>query len=233
MHLRCVIGIWDRRGKRVFAARGSTVPHRDQVLRAAAKKGALKGKGTNQPEPGFYGDLVKGEHLQGKSMGHAALRQSGYRFYRRSTHAPPYSPRDPLFFGNPFDNLHCAWNLDGKKAGFRSSGCLVVAGMPHCPRLPVSGGNRGAWKTFHDILYAARQRKFPLLLLPAAVVGEFLNGQGGPPRLCYGSRGGAVEKLQAALRRKGLYRGPLDGMLGAATYRAWNRVGLSWYGELA
>ncbi len=94
-HLRCTLGIWDQKTGRVFAAPGSTVPHRDNVLKAAARKGKMKGRGTNQIEPGLYTDLHKGEHLQGKLMGHAALRQTAYRFYRRSHHAPPYTKRDP------------------------------------------------------------------------------------------------------------------------------------------
>ncbi len=232
-HLRCTLGIWNRKTARVFAAPGSTVPHRDNVLKAAARKGNLGGKGTNQPEPGYYEDLKKGEHLQGKPMGHAALRQTGYRFYRRAAHAPPYTRRDPLFFGNPYDNLHCAWNLGGKEPGFRSSGCLVVAGMPHCPRLPDSDANLGAWKTFHDLIYAAPQKKsFPFLLLSAVAVTKFLGEKKPALRLCYGSQGPWVEKLQRELKRKKLYRGPADGKLGTATYRAWNRAGLSGYGEL-
>ncbi len=216
-HLRCALGIWNQKTDRIFVALGSTVPHRENVLKAAARKGTMKGRGTNQLEPGFYGDLRKGEHLQGKLMGHEALRQTGYRFYRRSRHAPPYTRRDPLYFGNPYDNLHCAWNLDGIQPGFRSSGCLVIAGEPRCPRLAGSGPNRGDWKAFHDLIYASRQGAFPLLLLPASDARTALTERSVKPRLCYGSRGENVRKLQESLRRKKLYAGRRDGKLGVAT----------------
>src|SRR5690606_27232021 len=91
VHMRCTLGIWDRRNRRVFAAAGSTVPHKDNVLKAAARKGRVRGRGANQLEPGFYTDLSKGEHLQGKRNGHQALRQTAYRFYRRSGTGVPYT----------------------------------------------------------------------------------------------------------------------------------------------
>ncbi|HAO99533.1 MAG TPA: hypothetical protein DCQ83_05765 [Fibrobacteres bacterium] len=225
-HLRCTLGLWNQKTDKVFAAQGSTVPHKDNVLKAAARKGPMKGRGTNQLEPGFYEDLHKGEHLQGKPMGHAALRQTGYRFYRRSHHAPPYTSSDPLYFGNPYDNLHSAWNMDGQVAGYRSSGCMVVAGLPFCPRLPDSKPNQGAWKVFHDLIYAVPQKQFPLLLLPATDVWDALSGKHSGTRLCYGSRGDSVVRLQKALRRKRAYSGRVDGNLGAAVYRAWNSAGL-------
>ncbi len=231
-HLRCTVGLWNRRAGKIFAAAGSTVPHRDAVLRAAARRGRSQGRGTNQLEPGYYRDLQPGEHLQGRPSGHAALRQTGYRFYRRSAHAPPYTRRDPLYFGNPYDNLHSAGNLDARTTGFHSAGCVVVAGLPHCPRLADSGPNRGAWKIFHDHVYAAGQKNFPLLLLPAAAAAAALAAEKTPQRLCYGSQGPQVEKLQARLREQGWYRGRIDGVLGVSTYRAWNRAGLSGFGRL-
>jgi hypothetical protein len=228
-HLRCTIGIWNRGKNRIFAAPGSTVPHRDNVLKAAGRKGNMRGRGANQMEPGYYTDLQKGEHLQGKLTGHAALRQTGCRFYRRSRHAPPYTQRDQLYFGNPYDNLHCAWNPDGDKAGFRSSGCMVIEGLPHCPRLADSVVNQGSWKIFHDLIYASPQKNFPLLLLPTGEVLRAKNEKKPKPRRCYGSEGEAVKDLQRTLARKKLYAGPCDGKLGVATYRAWNKAGLAGY----
>jgi hypothetical protein len=232
--MRCAIGIWDRDRGLVFAAPGSTVPHRDNVKKAAARPGKMKGRGTNQLEPGFYTDLTKGEHLQGKPQGHAALRQTGYRFYRRARafrkDAPAYTTRDPLFFGNPYDNLHCAWNVDPKQDGFRSAGCVVVAGWPHSPRLPDAvptvNRNTGAWKIFHDLIYAAPQRKFPLLLLPGEDAAKALGAKKPGARLVYGSKGEAVKALQRRLAARGLYKGRVDGKLGVGAYRAWNAAGL-------
>ena len=225
IHMRCTLGIWDRQGRRVFAAPGSTVPHRDNVEKAAARKGPAKGRGTNQLEPGFYADLTKGEHLQGKRNGHQALRQTAYRLYRRSRTGVPYGESSPLFYGNPYDNLHCGWNLDGKAPGFSSAGCMVVAGMPHCPKREDAPENQGPWKNFHDLLYAAKQRKFPILLVTGeeaarALVAEQGAGKG-RKQLVYGSEGDEVKALQKRLAAKGVYRGRAHGRLDARTYKAW------------
>ena len=219
-HMRCALCLWDIAGGRVFAARGSTVPHRDNVLKSAARKGSMRGRGTNQLEPGYYTDLAKGEHLQGKRNGHQALRQTGSRLYRRSLTGVPYAAKSPLYFGNPYDNLHCGWNLDGKAAGFSSAGCMVVAGMPHCPRREDAGPNLGPWKTFHDLLYAAPQKTFPILLLPFA---QAMRAAGGGEVLVYGSEGDAVAALQRKLAEHGDYRGRATGKLDARTYRAWKQ----------
>jgi hypothetical protein len=232
-HMRCTIGLWNRATKQLFVAQGSTVPHRDNVLKAAARKGVMKGRGTNQLEPGYYTDLTKGEHLQGKPQGHAALRQTGYRFYRRAHLAgngsgkkfPLYTGRDPLYFGNPYDNLHCAWNPDTKTEGFRSAGCVVVSGWPHSPRLADAQPNAGAWKIFHDLIYAVPQKSFPLLLLPAEDVATALVAKKSSPKMVFGSEGEPVKALQKKLAAKGLYGGRVTGRLGVSTYRAWNAAG--------
>lgn len=223
IHMRCTLGIWDRDAGRLFAAPGSTVPHKDNVLKAAARKGRLKGRGANQLEPGYYTDLTKGEHLQGKRNGHQALRQTAYRFYRRSRTGVPYTASAPLFYGNPYDNLHCGWNLDGASAGFSSAGCMVVAGLPHCPRREDAPADRGPWKGFHDRLYAAPQKTFPLFLLPAAEARDALRVGAPGTRLAFGSEGEAVKALQRKLAAGGGYRGRVTGRLDARTYRAWKR----------
>lgn len=227
LHMRCTLGIWDPARRRLFAAPGSTVPHRENVDKAALRGG----RGANQLEPGCYADLTKGEHLQGKPNGHQALRQTANRFYRRAPGGLPYSARSPLYYGNPYDNLHCGWNMETAVPGFRSAGCLVVAGTPRCPRHEKPQPDRGPWKAFHDLLYAARQRSFPILLLPAGDVMELLaekpGAAGGKPaaRLVFGSRGEAVKRLQGKLAALGFYKGRPDGDLGPRTYRAWNASG--------
>lgn len=238
-HLQCTLGIWDPKQERILLALGSTVPHADNVAKSARRQGKLKGRGTNQLEPGYYHDLTKGEHLQGKPKGHAALRQTAFRFYRRGHHPAPYRKTDPLFFGNPYDNLHGAWNLDGDEPGFSSSGCLVVAGMPHCPRLPESRPNRGAWKSFHAAIYAARQKAFSFALVSARESWEVLGEKNPKPRLIYGSQSAEVGKLMADLERKGLYSPPKKKVadsavpvLGSGLYRAWNAAGLKGYGDV-
>jgi len=223
VHMRCTLGIWDRDGGRIFAAPGSTVPHRDNVRKAAARKGNLKGRGTNQLEPGYYVDLSKGEHLQGKTNGHQALRQTASRLYRRSPRGLPFSDASPLYYGNPYDNLHCGWNPDGLGPGFSSAGCMVVAGLPHCPRRPDAQPNQGPWKAFHDLLYAAPQSAFPILLAAAGEALRLMRGSG-RAALTFGSEGEAVMALQRKLRGTGGYRGRITGRLDARTYRAWKRA---------
>ncbi len=221
IHMRCTLGIWDRANGMLFAAPGSTVPHRDNVLKAADRKGRMKGKGTNQLEPGYYTDLAKGEHLQGKTNGHAALRQTASRLYRRAPDGLPYDLRSPLYYGNPYDNLHCGWNLDGRGPGFSSAGCMVVAGTPHCPRREDAAADRGPWKVFHDLLYSVPQRNFPILLAVASEAARLVDGLPRRKALTYGSEGEAVETLQRRLGSQGIYRGRVTGRLDARTYRAW------------
>ncbi|MBW8887296.1 MAG: hypothetical protein JF616_05990 [Fibrobacteres bacterium] len=222
VHMRCTLGIWDRAGGRIFAAPGSTVPHKDNVRKAAARKGNMRGRGTNQLEPGYYVDLTKGEHLQGKLNGHQALRQTASRLYRRSPRGLPYSATSPLYYGNPYDNLHCGWNLDGLGPGFSSAGCMVVAGLPLCPRRSDAPSNRGPWQTFHKLLYAVPQTAFPILLAPADEALKLMLGPG-RTALTYGSEGEDVMALQGKLKKEGRYQGRVTGRLDARTYRAWKR----------
>jgi hypothetical protein len=137
----------------------------------------------------------------------------------------PYSSRSPLYYGNPYDNLHCGWNLDGREPGFSSSGCMVVAGMPRCPRREDAPSDRGPWKAFHDLLYAAPQRTFPILVASAAEAARLITGREGGKALTYGSRGEAVKALQRKLASLGAYRGRATGKLDARTYRAWKGTG--------
>ena len=223
IHMRCTIGIWDRDHKRIFAALGSTVPYKVNVEKAAARIGKLKGKGTNQLEPGFYTDLSKGEHLQGKLNGHQGLRQTANRFYRRSLTGIPYTDSAPLFFGNPYDNLHCGWNLDGKAEGFSSSGCMVIAGIPHCHRHEKPFENQGEWKIFHDLIYQTEQTQFSILLLPAEKAAK-IGVKNQSNEFVYGSSGEAVKALQKQLIALGQYRGRAHGIIDARTYKAFKKA---------
>jgi len=221
-HMRCTIGIWNPRLKKIFAVTGSTVPHIDEVIKAAAKKG----KGTNQIEPGFFTDFYKGEHLMGKLKGHQALRQTANRFIRRTSGKLPYTLKDMLYFSNPYDNLHCSWNPNPKTAGYSSAGCIVVSGSPHCKRIQNSPQNSGSWKAFHKKIYSAKQKKFSMLLIDISVLKKCLSSKPESGLLCYGSQGEQVKKLQLYLKRKGFYTGPISGVLEVRTYKAWNRIGL-------
>jgi len=220
-HMRCSIGLWNPQTQKLFFAPGSTVPYYDEVLKATDKGG----KGANQLEPGYYTDLFKGEHLMGKLKGHQALRQTAYRFVRRAAHPPPYVKSDPLFFSNPYDNLHCSWNAQITNPGYASAGCLVVSGQPFCKRMPKPLTQSGPWKHFHNKVYAIKQKKFPLLLVEANTIRKLNHTPHSPTYLCYGSQGAPVKKLQNLLKRLGLYLGPINGNLDAKTYKAWNLSG--------
>ncbi len=224
-HMHCTLGIWNRKTGKVFACPGSTVPFGDNVKWAAERKGRLQGKGVNQLEPGFYIDLTKGEHLQGKLNGHAALRQTANRFYRRSLKGIPYDSKDKLYYGNPYDNLHCGWNIDGLAPKYSSAGCLVVAGKPHCQRQEKPEPNQGPWKTFHKFLYTSVQKSFPLLLTEGKMAAQILNAAKSKVNLCYGSDGEVVKILQKKLCDAGVYKGPIHGKLDTRTYKAWNQTG--------
>ena len=107
----------------------------------------------------------------------------------------------------------------------------MVAGWPHSPRLPDARPNGGAWEIFHDLLYAAPQKKFPLLLLPGEEVAKALDAKQAAKKsaggLVYGSQGEAVKALQRKLAARGLYKGRVDGKLGVGTYRAWSKTGFA------
>jgi len=221
-HMRCSLGIWNTATKKIFLAPGSTVPYAYYVERAALRGG----RGANQLEPGFYTDFKKGEHLEGKPDGHEALRQTAPRFVRRTVSGTSYSGKDRLYFSNPYDNLHCAWNPDLNRKGYRSAGCLVVAGMPRCKRHAKPTQNRGYWKVFHRIIYGTRQKKFSLLLLESVQVKAALENKEDKTLLCYGASGEAVKSLQRDLKKRGIYKGPVTGILDARTYKAWNNNGL-------
>ncbi len=214
-HMRCVLGIWDLKNQRIYAAPGSTVPNEKQ-LRLAHSKG---GKGANQLEPGFYQDFIKGEHLQGKARGHSALRQSASRFYRRPVNSWRITKNAPLFWGNPHDNLHCAWNLDPEQTGFSSAGCLVVAGWPACPRIEKQTENQGYWKEYHSRVYQSSQSRYPLLLLDYNILLKaFVQKH---PQIVFGSSGEVVRKVQTKLKKLGLYLGALNGHMDTRTYRSY------------
>lgn len=217
-NMRCILGLWNPNSKQFFLVPGSTVPLKENVLKGLNKKG----KGVNQMEPGFYTDLILGEHLQGKPRGHVGLRQSASRFFRRTERGIPYTSEDKLYFANPYDNLHCAWNLDPSNKGYSSSGCMVVAGLPHCPRISKDP-HQGHYKKWIELILKSKQKNFSLLLLNFEMALNIWENHQNP--LLFGSMGADVKILQQELKKKGLYKGPIHGILDARTYKAWNQTG--------
>jgi hypothetical protein len=108
---------------------------------------------------------------------------------------------------------------------------MVVAGMPYCPRRDDQTRNLGPWSVFHDLIYAADQKTFPLLLVPAHSALPALSALSAPTpakpagasMLLFGSEGDEVKALQKRLAARGFYRGPISGRLDARTYRAWKQ----------
>jgi hypothetical protein len=218
-HMKCMLGMWKPQEQTLWLGIGSTVPHKKWVDKAIKQEG----KGCNQLEPGFYTDLTKGEHLQGKPRGHMALRQTAYRCIRRTARGIPYNKQDPLFYSNPYDNFHCAGNPHPEKAGYDSAGCLVLAGTAYRSRLPKEEQveNTGPWAFFHDAVYDAslQQEQFPMLVMEYSTLEKWYQSPDDIESLCFGSRGERVLTLQKKLKQEGLYKGKLDGLLGARTYR--------------
>lgn len=216
-HMRCCFVYWHPKKNKILVVPGSTVPHRDQVIMAASKGG----KGANQLEPGFFTDLTLGDHLQGKLRAHKALRQTRPRFIRRASQAPPYTSTDKLFFSNPYDNFHCAWNEKIEVSGFSSAGCMVVAGQPHCPALSSKPAS-GPWKKLIHEIGKSKQENFSCLLLSQEQISQHLIKQ--ISGMIYGSTGAQVKEFQRWLKQSGFYKGPMNGVLDARTYKAWNKA---------
>ncbi len=223
IHMHCSIGIWNTVSQSIYIAPGSTVPHKSQVELAVAKGG----KGANQLEPGFYNDYKKGIHGEAAENGHQALRQSSNRFIRRTVRGIPYTNNDPLFFSNPYDNLHCGWQMDPSKKNYSSAGCIVVAGHAFAPKQPDPKPNAGFWKIIHNILYSTSQRRYAFLLLDASQIRRSFKRNPKGRFFCYGSSGPEVQRLQSFLKSEGIYKGGLSGQLDARTYKAWNQTGFA------
>lgn|GEM_PF-1957323 len=221
---RCTFILWKYTSAFFYVFPGSTVPYIQEVKKAAL----LGGKGANRLEPGFYTDLTLGIHQEGKPRGHVALRQTARRPIRRSKGKPFYNQKDPLYFSNPYDNLHASWNSQPHTAGYASAGCLVISGIPNCP-LHSQSKAQGPWKKFIELFLKANQKKAKLLLIPAAFCAKSDVGnltESFPQKLIYGQVGPKIAAWQKQLKAQGLYKGKINGQLTSSTYKIACQQGL-------
>ncbi len=216
---RCTIGQWNLEDDTVAVFPGSTIPTHKYVVASKAKGG----RDVNQLMPGYY-SFVKGIHHANSARAHPAFKQEGNRIYRRATDNEVYDPSDSPDIGNPGDNLHAAYGdtLDGS---YSSAGCQVVLGVPQCEDYPVA---KEPWPTFHDHAYQddEAQQEFHYILLEAAEVVTVAEDPKASQRVLLrcGSEDraltvqpGLIAQVQKALKTKGSYQGPADGIFGAGS----------------
>jgi len=228
-HLRCTMGVWFPGEQTLLAVPGSTVPHRKAVEAAKARGGS----GANQVLPGLL-RFEKGLHPRsGATPQQAAFLQAIDFPYQRSADDLDYDQDDPVLFGQPGDNIHCAYRESPADPGFDSNGCLVVAGFAHRPGKPGSR-DIGCWPRFRDAAYGSGQSRFAFLLAMGAEAEAAATAPPGtfPLRLRFGSGGAAVKAVQAALAKAGLLakadaKGAYDRPTLLAVMEAQRRAGLA------
>ncbi|MFN3652343.1 MAG: peptidoglycan-binding domain-containing protein [Armatimonadota bacterium] len=207
LHPRCTVLQWKPAERRVAAFAGSTVPHRRYVEAARRRNG----RGANQLMSGWFVDYRRGTHRAGTAGAHPAFRQTLPRPLRRTVNDHHYTAADRVEIACVGDNLHAAW-CDGLDSEYyASAGCQVVVGRPLS----------GPWRRFHQEATREAQDVYPYLLIPGSELRELAaGGLAGAERVRFGSRGPRTRRVQEALRRRGFYRGAVDGDFGPQSLRA-------------
>jgi hypothetical protein len=204
---RCIIGVYDRTAKRLWAYQASTVPNAKFVFNCfrQAQNGVDIGNLTGNILPtGCYtytvgthrantpGEIPTVLRLSTTATGASkvvVLRSLGDVIYDRFDTQP---------VATPADNIHPGQ----MSTGFSSAGCLTLPGSFR------DGQHSGIWKDFRaaaGVTAASNGDQFSLLLftgLDAAIAASVRNGGHTPPdllRLRHGSQGPRVNALQAAL----------------------------------
>lgn len=202
--MRCVLIALKKNSGEITAAKGSTVPNK-KYIKSSKHKG---GEGTNMVLAGFYPHTwEKGIHKPGSRTAHRALRQRSNRVITRTGDDYDYDSKDPIYWANPFDNLHAAWSSD---RDFASAGCTVIAGFPESPSSKPSG----PWPKFKDFLYSSSEGTYSYVLLNFSDLVSKNNG------LMIGSTGDKVISLQQNLKETGFYNAEIDGRYGLTTESA-------------
>jgi hypothetical protein len=204
---RCIIGVYDRTPKRLWAYQASTVPNAKFVFKCYSQAQAgvsideLMG---NILPTGCYTYTV-GTHHKDKPneiptvlrLGTTASNASPV-VVLRSLGDVIYDRFDALPVATPADNIHPGQ----MSVGFSSAGCLTLPGF-------YSGGQHsGIWKDFRaaaGVDADSDGNQYSLLLLTgldAAIAASVRNGTHTPAdllRLRHGSQGPRVAALQSAL----------------------------------
>lgn len=215
--MRCTLGQWKPKEKKIALFMGSTVPHMKYIERAKLKGGL----GANMLMTGYYHDYRKGVHNAASNHGHQAFRQEASRPIIRNSDDFDYDANDTVDFMNPNDNLHCGFASGSEPQGkFDSAGCQVVMGFPKRPKI-AGTSNTGDWKIFFDNAYAIQQQVFPYILWNGREVNAVAENSAAKhkARLRFGSKGDLVEKLQISLKQFDCYEGSPSGTFDNRTLR--------------
>ncbi|WP_439621126.1 hypothetical protein [Hyphomonas sp.] len=147
VHLRCLIGVWDRESGKIWASQASTVPNADYML--SQTTGAFDRR-CNMLPTGRHRYVV-GPHRGGTSSRQpGAFRLASSVCVQRSLYNLGYALGDywDVSLGNPFDNIH-AGVLDtfDHPLDYSSAGCQVLPGSyDESRKTPL-----GAWATFRSM----------------------------------------------------------------------------------
>jgi hypothetical protein len=204
---RCVIGVYDRETKRLWAYRASTVPNPTYVFKcfAQAQAGTPISQLTGNCLPTGCYTYTVGTHHAGQpgeipTVFRLSTTPSGASdvVVLRSLGDLMYDRFDALPVATPADNIHPGQ----KSVGFSSAGCLTLPGFFQ------NGQHTGLWKDFRaaaGVGANSNGAQFSLLLvtgLDAALAASVRNGNRPASelrRLRHGSQGPRVAALQQAL----------------------------------
>lgn len=237
---RCVIGVWDRVAKKVWAGPGSTVPH-VAYLYAQREAGTFATEANMMPT-GLYRYKV-GTHRNGsKSRQPGAFRpdNKGFAVLRCVEDGPISMSRDRYWDIRDTthgDNIHAGTYSAPRedRPNYWSAGCQVIPGYYN----PNGETPQGDWARFRiaaglarspalsrnveldsggfDATSAEDGRRYSYLLITGREARlAATNVEAISPRLRFGSYGATVKKLQAAL---GVSETNQDGIFGVGTQR--------------
>lgn len=237
---RCLMGVWDRVLKRVWATPASTTPH-VAYLYAQREAGTFANEANMMPT-GLYRYKI-GTHRngsRGRQPGAFRPDNKGFAVIRSVDDGPIKLSRDKYWdtrTTNHGDNIHAGTYSAPRddRPLFWSAGCQVIPGYYQ----PKGETPQGGWARFRiaagldrdptltrnneiqpgrfDVATREDGRRFSYLLTTGRDVRIAGDRDAGLPRcLRFGSRGELVKKLQAAL---GVSAGGRDGVFGIGTQR--------------
>jgi len=225
-NLRCTLGQWWPKDDVYALYPGSTVPHANNILKG--KKRIIR---VNRLEHGFFRNYRRGRHRHNGPTSHDAFRMDYPLPVRRTFDDLDYDLDDAVEYTHPFDNIHASYTESLSSDYFASAGCQVIMGYPNRKDGKFKE-HTGPWKAFLERGYAANQRDFQYMLIPAGIaedVGGSRSDKHHYPLLRFGSRDDAhppetsprlARQVQARLNALGYNAGLEDGIYGRRTWKA-------------